>query len=432
MQPPTPRSVSDMSRASFAQPVILIGGSVRAAATSARRGGFVVTGVDRFADTDTLAACEQHVLIDRAASGIAAVDRLPPTPVVSVGGLSDAERWIGRLARRHPILGLSLAAIRELRGPHQLQRLAEGTGLAFPPWWLDEPGGRGPGAHPKPQGGVVANTLGAPSRWLWKDADSSGGLGVRWAPERLGATVGNHRAGYFQQWIPGRPYGATFLGDGTSARLLGVCRLAFSRIGKLPFVYAGAGGPIFVPASHLDAVRQFGHRCAQAQQLRGLFNVDFLVDAQGQRWLLEVNPRWSASSELIESFWREQTEGKGPTEATRESSLFRIHWEFLCGLRRWEDDGAPSSGLGTTKGGSWWWKRVVFSVRSGRFHRRLLDEPPSPRTAVEPRFTDLPADGHPIRRGEPIATVRCRIAAGSRIAPVELKRLVRQVRQAVS
>ena len=44
-------------------PLVLIGASVRAAAQSARRGGYRVIGIDLFGDTDTRELCDEFYLL---------------------------------------------------------------------------------------------------------------------------------------------------------------------------------------------------------------------------------------------------------------------------------------------------------------------------------------------------------------------------------
>ncbi len=76
--------------------LILVGASVRAAAQSAARAGFQVTGIDLFGDIDTVAACQNYVPLGK--STLSTVTDLHPdsaTPVIVAGGLdrpSGADR----------------------------------------------------------------------------------------------------------------------------------------------------------------------------------------------------------------------------------------------------------------------------------------------------------------------------------------------------
>ncbi len=266
--------------------LILVGASVRAAAQSACQAGFSVIGIDSFGDTDTLQACDHH-------HQLAGPD-LPPAalqfaslPAMQVGGMQDEAAVLKSLGTKHPLLGPPLTLRNQLQQPAFLREVAGQSGLRFPP---DQ--------HP------------APTRWLQKRFGMSGGLGVSWAKgPNLATSADNDNRPcspfYFQQWIAGRAYGATFLSDGQSCCLIGICRSAFTRCGGKPFVYAGSAGPAPLPHRVVDKLQRLG-RSLSRQGLRGLFNADFIVDRSGQVWLLEVNPRWSGSSELVERSMRQQ------------------------------------------------------------------------------------------------------------------------------
>jgi len=397
------------------EPVLLLGGSVRAATESARRGGFFVIAVDRFGDTDTLAACHRHFHLEPSEACITSLQQLPATPLVLAGGLIGVDNFVRRLDSRHPLVGPSLVDRQGLRCPKILQRLSEPTGLNFPPW------------------AEALTSTPAGGRWLWKARGSTGGLGVRWAPEPSRITGSEFHDGYFQQFVGGRPIGVTFLADGRAARMLGACRLTFVRRdrGTLPFVYAGAFGPVRMPGQVAKAVHRFGQACVGAFSLRGLFNVDLVVNRQGKAWLLEVNPRWSGTSELIEEAWRATPQG------LPGDSLFRLHWDRMHGSGN-EADGwneayyRHESGLDTSPESSRFWKRVVFATKTGRFYRRRLRRLPPVAAEMEAGFADVPDDGSPIERGEPIATLKCRTRAGTRTTVAYWRQLIRHVQEAVS
>jgi predicted ATP-grasp superfamily ATP-dependent carboligase len=50
----------------------------------------------------------------------------------------------------------------------------------------------------------------------------------------------------------------------------------------------------------LASLGRFATTVAQSTGIRGLWQADFQIDPKGQLWLLEINPRWSASMELHE------------------------------------------------------------------------------------------------------------------------------------
>ncbi len=434
MQPPREGHGETAASEARDRRVLLLGGSVRTAAESASRGGFTVVAADRFGDTDTLAATARHLPFGTPDDLVAALDRLPSMPTVIVGGLEGAAEMVERLSQRHPVLGPSWETHLGLRDPDRLHELVAGCGLSVPEFC-------------RPDG--TADVPPSGPDWLWKRLDSSGGLGVTWAGRDVDPVgpATNRAAGYFQRWVPGRPLGLTYLGDGGTARLLGVFRLSFVRRGggRLPFVYAGAFGPVAVSPKTEERMRGLGPVIARAFGLRGLFNIDVIAGRSGELCLLEVNPRWSGTSDLVESSLR-QHEVRTVGAERSPFSLFRTHWEFLRGRRLGGEDSAfqdawPLGGDRPTRPGDRehsttdrWWKRVAFSDREGRFSRQRLDAV-SAACPLDIRIGDLPADGHPVAPGEPIVSVTCKLAGVGRSPaafPVTtLRRLMAAVRDTI-
>lgn len=446
----------------------MVGGCVRTAAESACRGGFAVFAADRFGDTDTLAASARHLPLGSRDALVSTLDRLPSMPTVIVGGLEGAAELVKRVSRRHPILGPSWETQLGLRDPDRLRELAAGCGLSVPEF--------------RRVGGPQDVPPTSPG-WLRKRLDSSGGLGVSWADrgdDPLGPSANavsgplETATGYFQRWVPGRPVGATYLGDGKTARLLGVFRQSFVRRGggRLPFVYAGAFGPLAVSPARAERLRGFGSVITRAFGLRGLFNVDVIAGASGELWLLEVNPRWSGTSDLMEMALGDGssdgvclrevddravagTSRRGPESGqgseSGRGSLFRTHWEFLRGRRHDGGDDAfrpafrRESGLAGDRpmrpGGrepsarDRCWKRVAFSNREGRFSRRRL-EAAKAACPLDIRIGDIPADGTPVASGEPIVSVTCKLAGVGRspaaFPTIPLRRLMAAVQDTIS
>ncbi|MFK8112340.1 MAG: ATP-grasp domain-containing protein [Rubripirellula sp.] len=346
MQPPDPptkafpRDPADPGR------IVLVGASVRAAAESAKRAGYTVIGIDLFGDTDTLAACDQHFFLSsdfREQIQAACLN----TPVLQVSGLSN-----------HPTWAWFPQTPRLLKEPSSLAKIACSAQVNFPETGLQSDLDSGPAF--------------VSARWLVKQVDSSGGLGVSWfrphtCPENA----------VLQRWIPGRLFGASFISNGTDSQLIGVCQGRFTRAGsELPFVHCGSLGPIHVPPEMAQRLGRIGREVVAMAGLRGLFNVDFLIDQHGTFWLLEINPRWSSSMELI--------------ERNLQAPLLSV---MLNGSSRLPDLELRASDLHL--------KRIVFARHRVEFQRNRISALENSRVS----FHDVPADGTVIERGNPILTV---------------------------
>jgi predicted ATP-grasp superfamily ATP-dependent carboligase len=137
--------------------------------------------------------------------------------------------------------------------------------------------------------------------WLLKSTGSSGGLGVRLADAGL-PPGSNPRRWYVQQRILGRSLGAVFVAATGAARLLGMTdQLVGVRwTGAPPFHYAGSIGPLRLAARARATIERIGSCLAAEYDLVGLFGVDFIRDRQGRFWPVDVNPRYPASTEVLE------------------------------------------------------------------------------------------------------------------------------------
>lgn len=273
---------------------LLVGASVRALAASAARCRAAprLVAVDLFGDRDLRALAEWHPPADAArrptlrgcvstAARVVAAGGIDA--VVPAGGMEHHAAPLARAVGPVPVLASDPRAVAAVRDPGRLFAAARAAGLPYPRTWL-------------PPDRVPADA----GPCLLKPRRGGGGRGIRpWRPGRpvpRGAVV-QARAG-------GVPVGAAAAGDGRGARLLGVALgLAGPALGAPPFAYAGSlVGPVLGGATAAvgRAAEAAVDRLAAAFALSGLFGVDFLLD--GARLLLvEVNPRYTASMELIEA-----------------------------------------------------------------------------------------------------------------------------------
>ena len=290
--------------------LLVLGASVRALAASASRsaearrrfkGG--ILALDYFGDTDlsvdprrarggpgpevTVVSVSRDLGLPRttAALGRAAL-RSDWSALAYTGGLENRPGLLRLLARRTAqeghaaaILGNDGAAVAAVRDPRRLFPFLRSRGI--------------------PHAAVRFDAIaGAP--WLIKKARSAGGGGVRVpAPgERL-------RPGeFFQERLPGPAGSAAFVADGREAVLLGVTEqlAGWEALGASGYRYAGnIAGPAsaFLSAAALDELCQAARRITERFGLRGLNGLDYIVHLGVPR-LIEVNPRWTASMELIE------------------------------------------------------------------------------------------------------------------------------------
>jgi predicted ATP-grasp superfamily ATP-dependent carboligase len=410
MQPPAKLNIKPTSGCSAEKRIVLVGATVRSAAQSARRAGFSVTGVDLFGDTDALQACRRHFVLDRENDTDQVAQACKGIPVMRVGGLHSHHSLVRRLSDVCPLLGPSLRVRNQLRDVAQLREFAENAGMRFPRT-IDASSSLAPDAHD------------VSGRWLRKQHNSCGGLGIRWDVDKQSISEDE----LLQEWIPGRSFGATLLSDGSSARLLGVCRSLFQRNHHRPFVYAGSLGPIQVSPATSSSLRRLGEQIVAATKLQGLFNVDYVLDREENAWLLEINPRWSGSSELIERGLIDQRHF-GPNE-----SLFALAMDALVQAANPSAAGIEeihrtlSHSCASTQPNSVYLKRVVFSHRDIRFDLSKFAMEVGPNESLH----DVPAEGTVIRQREPLFTLVTKIDHNAVDPMASHRAMLRNIRTAI-
>jgi uncharacterized protein len=262
--------------------LLIFGASARAAAFSALRAGLEPWCADLFADADLQARCPTMRLPPGTyPQGFLELARGElPGPWMYTGGLENHGRLVSQMARLRPLWGNEGDAL-----------------LARLPWVVAEELRAAGLPHPAVR--VSPDEVPRTGRWLIKPLASAGGSGIRfWAgpPARR-----PRRPVYFQEYVDGEPRAAVYLGDDRGARLLGVTRQLVGEpwLHASPFRYCGSIGPLDTPAPLRQALERLGNVLASWFRLRGLFGVDFIL-RDGVPWPVEVNPRYTASVEVLE------------------------------------------------------------------------------------------------------------------------------------
>ena len=264
-------------------PILIAGASARAAAFSALAAGLAPQTLDLFEDEDMAASCPT-VRITGYPRGFAVAARsLPASPWLYTGGLENHPRTVDTISRERTLWGNGGAVLRRVRDPWDVAETLIAAKINVPKLRCAD------------------DSQTASVDWLLKSTGSSGGLGVRLADEGL-PPGSNPRRWYLQQRIVGRSVGAVFLAAAGAAKLLGVTeQLVGTRwTGAPSFHYAGSLGPLRLTPRARAAIEHIGNCLAAEYGLVGLFGVDIIRDRQGRYWPVEVNPRYPASSEVLE------------------------------------------------------------------------------------------------------------------------------------
>jgi predicted ATP-grasp superfamily ATP-dependent carboligase len=344
---------------------VIAGISTRALAASAARAGYGVTAVDAFGDMDLRRTAEvvakrrdERAQFTPMSASIAA-DEAPGGLACYTSNFENYPAAVDRLARGRTLLGNPASVLTRVRDPLLLMHTLAQLGFEIPKTRSSAPPERN-----------------APGSWLLKPRRSGGGHGTRvWRRNQPFP-----RTHYLQQRLAGVPGSILLAANGHQAVLLGVSRqlVGDARLGAGGFRYCGSllGPPasLFPDQSKLTEVAEgLASALAREFMIRGLNGIDFIATGGVPR-PIEVNPRYSASMELL--------------ERAEALSLFQIHEQACSGA-------LPTVRIASERVHG---KAIVFARKTVVMGdtRGWLDDP---------TLADIPHPREKIRRGHPICTV---------------------------
>jgi uncharacterized protein len=254
--------------------ILVVAVSARMVAQLAVADGYEVVALDRFGDVDLRAIATAETAASNDAL-VALADEIEADAVVYGAGLENRPELVARLADGRELLGTPAHRLDAARDPWAVAAAAAAAGARAPET-------RGPGE------------LGARADgWLRKPRAGGGGRGVRrWTGDRL------HAGEVLQRQVPGMSCSAVAIADGRHAVVLGLTE----QLHRRSYEWTGNVTPPRLPAAELAELdRRLRAVCAEVADrfaVRGAFGVDGIWDGR-ELWVLEVNPRPTASLELF-------------------------------------------------------------------------------------------------------------------------------------
>lgn len=295
--------------------VLIVGGSTRAAAWSAVRAGLQPICADLFADVDlpqTAQVISVRAFPDSLPQDVAEVRA---DGWMYTGALENRPDLIERLDRPDApygrLWGTHASALKLIRDPLWIAELLRESGFESLPIQRE--------TAPPPDG-----------TWMLKPISSAGGRAVCvWDLERANRPIDEPT--YFQKRVDGDSMSALFTRD-RDVEFVGFMRQGMTHeiSGAIsPYLYSGTLG-LVQPDGFADLKELLTRQAATlaaGSGLRGTFGIDFIRDRHGHPWILEVNPRYTASVEVAElalgrSFLR--FPGVAATNPVRDTPAHRI------------------------------------------------------------------------------------------------------------
>src|SRR5262245_48999499 len=271
--------------------LVLVGMNVRPLAQSAVKAGFEVVAIDAFGFLD-LPAQARCLSLAHDLGGLfpvhpgiwrtrlaQAVRSQSAGSLAYSGGFESLPDLVAEMSVEHELLGNSPSSLRAVRDPSRLRDVVFSAGLKTPQILP-------PGARPDP--GV---------RWLRKPLKSGNGFDI----EPWEGIVPDDPETIVQRWVDGIPHSASFIANGYEAQVFAITHQLSGdpAFGAQGFAYAGN---LLIPnpdARLLERLNLLAKALTQAFGLVGLNGIDFVLNGE-QVSILEVNPRYSASMELVE------------------------------------------------------------------------------------------------------------------------------------
>lgn len=246
--------------------------------------GYEAVALDIFADVDTQAMASRVLQLPYADGGFEPAGFEAALSALSVqddvygfvygSGFEAAPELLNIAAAYMPVIGNSAEVVAEAKAVPGFFNLLARLEIPYPETLTEPPA--------------------AMSGWLSKHAGGSGGTHIR----RMSGTVGMLPGAYYQRELIGVPVSALFAADGAKAVVIGYNRQSVSAFADLPFRYGGLVSNADLPDVCCEALYSAAQKLTQALQLRGINSVDAILALDGQTYILELNPRLTASAGL--------------------------------------------------------------------------------------------------------------------------------------
>jgi len=341
----------------YSETLLIFGASARAAVESARRGGFECVAIDLFRDLDLQRASKNCLKVARLEQVPQIACSLSADVFIYTGCMENRPHIIEQLEKTGKLAGNGVASLKKVRDPFWLADLGEKHGFEF---------AESRRIPPKKLEGI----------WLLKPFNSCGGRRIELfdpakSNESNPASKNCDDHFLFQKHVAGQSVSAAYVASAMQTKLLGISRQLVGEafLGAQPFSYCGSLGPYLFPTEVETQLTRIGQTIAREAGLIGLFGLDLIAGTHGVT-LIEVNPRYTASMEIIDYSRRIScVEQHVQACLGRALSIDGPSQNFVCKLIQF----AKTSRIKVTSEFTAW----ALSTNTGDFVSRIADIPPA-------------------------------------------------------
>jgi uncharacterized protein len=354
--------------------ILIVGISVRAIVESAVNSRCDVLALDAFGDRDLKSLAASYSLHHdfnarfSAEALLKASNQLSYDAVAYTSNLENHPAVLRRIAGGRPIIGNSPESIAGVRNWKKLFASVKQAGFSVPETIFAD------------DGRVADKNL----RWLVKPLLSGGGHGITFAQSGQRADDQS----MLQEYIEGKSCSSSFIADGRECVIIGVAQqlAGMHQFGSKGFRYCGNILPLpdmLIPEKRnfiLERVRALAGFLTREYGLMGVNGIDFILN-DGRVCLTEVNPRYSASMELIEQAY--------------DLPVFHLHMRAALN-RRLSDFSMETA----CERSGFYGKAILFAERD------VIA--PDMQGWIDKTLRDIPASGEILHRGSPVCTIFAR------------------------
>lgn len=281
--------------------VVIAAVSARAYVHAAQQAGYEVIALDAFADVDMAQVAMRSYQLSYSHGRfdkhdfervLSELDFTDVQAVVYGSGFEAAPELIEQLALKAPVLGNTPQVLRQLKTARDFFEMLDALNIA----------------HPE----VSFKALQQAEGWLMKRGGGSGGTHIADASLNAPPPEGF----YYQCKQAGEPVSVLFVADGKTIQVIGFNRQYLASTSNMPYRYGGATSRVDLPNQVQLCLKRAAELITQQLGLRGLNSLDAMM-LRDESWVLEVNPRLSASFDLY---------------ALENSNLFEVHLQACRGV----------------------------------------------------------------------------------------------------
>ena len=263
-------------------PVLILAQSGRFLAQSATQAGYSAWVADCFGDQDTLDIAQRwhqtpsfstftpplfSQILDEITQGEACL-------LIVGSGIELCYSLLNSLPKNIQLIGNSPQTIKQIKTPSLFFKLLDRLTIPYPHTQFNPPQDN--------------------KNYLIKSASGLGGEHI----QHLDNTTATNDS-YFQRLIVGESGSALILADGDGAQIISINQQFQAPSNDTPFRLGSIETPWKLSNAHRQELGQAADEITAETGLLGLNSIDFIISENNELLLLEVNPRPSASAELI-------------------------------------------------------------------------------------------------------------------------------------